>query len=85
MVWDRGGSAALAEELVDGHHTKSNSMLSNTLVSLEKRKLVAVTFGNLHLSFHQNTAPILFIWNKRENTMSDIKDRISPDDVPQLH
>lgn len=58
MVWGRDRSAAPAEEVVDGCHTKSNSMLSNTLISLDTRELVAVTFGNLDLSHHQNTAPI---------------------------
>lgn len=58
MVWGRGGSAAPVEEVVDGCHTKINLMLSNTLVSLERRELVAVTFGNFHLNHHQNTAPI---------------------------
>lgn len=58
MVWGRGRSAAPGEEVVDGCHTKSDSMLSNTLISLDKRELVAVTFGNLDLNHHQNTAPI---------------------------
>lgn len=53
-----GRSAAPAEEIVDGCHTKTHSMLSNILVSLDKRELVAVTFGNPDLNHHQNTAPI---------------------------
>lgn len=37
MVWGRGGSAAPAEEVVDGCHTKSNLMLSNPGFPWEKR------------------------------------------------
>lgn len=58
MVWGRGRFAAPDEEVMDGCLTKSNSMLSNTLVSLDRRELVPVTFGNFDLNHHQNTVPI---------------------------
>lgn len=52
------GQGQICWQVMDGCHTKSNSMLSNTLISLDTGELVAVTFGNLDLNHHQNTAPI---------------------------